>query len=139
MRRTLPYGTSHLPIRGDEDGSLIAIEEQVNVPFQLRRVFTIFQSKPGVVRGDHANRNSSFGFVCVAGTCRVRLLGKNREVMHDACLDSAEKLFWIGPMVWKEMYELSEDCVLIVLSDHLYDPDEYIYDFSVYEDYLEEK
>lgn len=136
MGETIKYGVNNLPVHGDQNGKLVAIEEMVSLPFEICRVFTIYGSAPGVVRGNHANRKSSFAFICLSGSCDVTLFGPGRDVSHKERLDSPDKLFWIGPMVWKAMTGFSADCILTVLSDHVYDPDEYIYDFNEYEQLL---
>ena len=136
MLHNLPNGINRLLIRGDQDGKLVAVEAMANLPFPLKRMFAIYGSNPDVIRGGHANRDSSFGFLCLAGSCDVRLLDADHKVVCEERLDSPDKLFWIGPMVWKEMYNFSTDCVLTVLSDCLYDPDEYVYDFAEYADLL---
>ncbi|MFW5872966.1 MAG: sugar 3,4-ketoisomerase [bacterium] len=115
---------------GDDLGYLVAIEEKTTIPFSIKRVFYVFDSKDGVVRGKHANLNSKFLLTCGKGSCKVRV--DNTEKNEIIILDSPEKALYLDNMVWKEMYDFSPDCGLIVISDHHYDPDEYIYDYVEY-------
>ena len=58
---------------GDERGKLVVIEGSRNVPFDIKRVFYIYGSDDTVVRGQHANRESEFVLINVAGESKVRI------------------------------------------------------------------
>lgn len=60
-------------VRGDERGSLIAIEEQRDIPFPIRRIYYIFGTQPGVIRGLHAHRQLQQVMVCLHGACKLQL------------------------------------------------------------------
>lgn len=109
---------------GDERGSLVALESGKTVPFEIKRVYYIFGTQPGVARGFHAHRKLRQVAVCVTGKCRMVLDdGKMRE---EAWLDSPNKGLVINEMVWREMHEFSSDCVLLVLASEHYDETDYI-------------
>ncbi|MHC1770509.1 MAG: FdtA/QdtA family cupin domain-containing protein [Flexilinea sp.] len=115
---------------GDENGHLVVIEENINVPFDIKRVFYIYGSRKDILRGNHANRKSEFMLINVSGTSKVRVdNGVYSEVFN---LDRAHVGVYIPRMVWKEMYDFSADSVLLVLSSELYDPDEYIRNKNAY-------
>ncbi len=115
-------------IKGDERGSLIALEEYRNIPFEIKRVYYIFDTKEGVVRGKHAHKNLQQVLICVKGSCKILLdNGKERKVIT---LDSPDKGLYIGSFVWREMYDFSPDCVLMVLADKYYDEEDYIRDYK---------
>lgn len=116
--------TSLLQVCGDERGSLIAIEEEKNIPFKIKRVYYIFNTQEGVSRGFHAHQNLNQMVIAVRGTCRFILDDgiERREVILG---DPAEGLF-IGPLIWREMHDFSDDCVLMILADKLYDDSDYI-------------
>lgn len=131
LGRSELFGLAAVPIRGDNRGKLVVIENMNGIPFNMKRIFMIYGTTSDAVRGAHANKDSSFAFMAMTGSCRVRL--KTHEgVVADEKLDSPGKLFWIERMVWKEMYDFSDDCTLVVISDHLYNPHEYINDFDEY-------
>lgn len=129
-------GTEYLVVRGGAAGKLIVVQGMNELPFSIARMFVIYETCRDTVRGAHANKRSSFGFLCLAGSCSIRLLGKGREIFREETLSEPNKLFWIGPMIWKEMYNFTSDCVLAVLSDQNYDANEYIYDFEEYDQTL---
>ena len=117
-----------IPLRRSQDprGTLVVAEGSRDVPFAIRRVFYMFGMEPGSVRGRHANRVSKMVFVCVAGRCRIKV-DDGRKVVEYELADPAQALF-TDRMTWKEMYDFGPDCVLLALSDSLYDAGEYISD-----------
>lgn len=119
---------------GDERGNLVVIEgEGMDIPFDIKRVFYIYGSDKDVVRGQHANRETEFLLVNVAGTSKVRVdNGTESEVIE---LNKPRMGLYIPTMLWKDMYDFSEDSVLLVLASRHYDGNEYIRN---YEDYLKE-
>jgi len=115
---------------GDERGSLVALEGNKNVPFSIRRVYCIFGTKKSVSRGFHAHKNLKQVVVCVAGSCRFVL--DNGVEKEDVVLDSPSKGLIVDKMIWREMYDFTDDCVLIVLADEVYDESDYIRDYQAF-------
>jgi dTDP-4-dehydrorhamnose 3,5-epimerase-like enzyme len=116
--------TVEFPALGDDRGSLVALETHKTVPFDVKRVYYIFSTKPGVSRGFHAHRDLQQVAVCVTGKCRIVLDdGHQRE---NVWLDSPTKGLLIGNLVWREMHDFSTDCVLLVLASELYNEADYI-------------
>lgn len=115
---------------GDERGSLVALESEQNVPFEIKRVYYIFGTKAGVARGYHAHRNLKQVAVCVTGSCRFVLDdGIRRE---EVILNSPTTGLVIEDMVWREMHDFSADCVLMVLANQYYDESDYIRDYEAF-------
>lgn len=126
-------GKNHLiifDIKGDERGSLVAIEGALSVPFEIRRVYYIFGTQPGVVRGCHAHSNLQQVAICVRGSCRFML--DDGSTRWSVTLDRPDQGLVIDPMVWHEMSNFSADCVLTVLASEHYDDADYIRDFDVF-------
>ena len=115
-------------MRGDERGSLIAIEEKNDIPFSIKRVYYIVDTQPGVARGLHAHRALRQVLVCVRGNCMV-LLDDGMEKMSVAMNKVSQGLL-VDPMIWHEMYDFSSDCVLLVLASDFYDEKDYIRDYG---------
>jgi dTDP-4-dehydrorhamnose 3,5-epimerase-like enzyme len=112
------------PPLGDDRGSLVALEAHKTVPFDVKRVYYIFGTKPGVSRGFHAHRALQQVAVCVTGKCRMVLDDGTRR--EDVWLDSPTKGLWIGDLVWREMHDFSPDCVLLVIANEHYNDADYI-------------
>jgi len=119
------------PPLGDDRGSLIALEGAKTVPFDIKRVYYIFDTKKGVSRGFHAHKELVQVAVCVKGSCKMLLDDGNSKA--EVTLDSPSKAVLIDKMVWHEMHEFSEDCVLLVLASEHYDEADYIRDYQDFE------
>lgn len=118
---------------GDERGKLVVIEGNQAIPFEIKRVFYIYDSDATVVRGQHANRTSEFVLINVAGTSKVRITDGKEEIIVE--LNQPMMGVYIPAMIWKDMYDFSNDSVLLVLASTHFDENEYIRN---YEDYLME-
>lgn len=113
---------------GDERGSLVALEAGRTIPFAIKRVYYIFGTQQNVARGFHAHHNLKQVAVCITGRCRMVLDdGKSRE---EVWLDAPTKGVSIGDLIWREMHDFSEDCVLLVLASEHYDEDDYIRNYE---------
>ena len=123
----------HFDDLGDERGKLVVIEGGQAIPFEIKRVFYIYDSDDTVVRGQHANRESEFVLINVAGKSKVRITDGEEEIMVE--LDRPMTGVYIPKMIWKDMYDFSEDSILLVLASTHYDGAEYIRD---YDEYLKE-
>lgn len=121
----------HFPPLGDERGSLVALETGKTVPFDIKRVYYIFATQKDVARGFHAHKNLKQIVVCVTGKCRMVL--DDSKVRQEIWLDSPTKGLLISDLVWREMHDFSQDCVLLVLASEHYDESDYIRD---YEDFI---
>ena len=116
------------PSLGDARGSLIALEGNKIIPFDINRVYYIFGTESGVARGFHAHKQLQQVAVCVTGKCRMVL--DNGTVREEVWLDSPTKGLLISDMIWREMHDFSDDCVLLVLASEHYDEADYIRDYQ---------
>lgn len=117
---------------GDERGKLVVVEGEKDIPFEIKRVFYIYGSDSTVIRGQHANLNSEFVLINVAGKSKVKVTNGKDEAIID--LDKPMKGVYLPKMVWKEMYDFSSDSVLLVLTNTYFDAKEYIRDYKKYLD-----
>jgi dTDP-4-dehydrorhamnose 3,5-epimerase-like enzyme len=113
---------------GDDRGSLIAIEEGYNTPFEIKRVYYIFDTKSGVERGFHAHINLKQLAITVKGSCTFVL--DNGTTREEIKLDNPNQGLLIEGLIWREMKDFSPDCVLIVLASEHYDESDYIRDYD---------
>ena len=114
----------------DKKGSLTVIQEFSEIPFQIRRLFYSYNIPANVTRGNHANRFSRFGLCSIVGACSVVVDDGFQKT--DYQLQSPNTILYIDKMIWKQMKNFSEDNVLLVVSDQLYNRDEYITDYEEY-------
>lgn len=121
-----------LPQHGDDSrGQLVIAEAGTTIPFAIKRVFYIYGVDRQTIRGAHANRNTEFVLICIVGKCKIRVKdGRENEVVY--CLERPNEGIYLPKMVWKDMYDFSEDAVLLVLASEHYDIVEYIRDYDAY-------
>lgn len=126
----MTYKVLNFQQKGDDRGRLVVVESQLDIPFDIQRIFYIYDSENDVIRGQHANYNSQFVLINVSGTSKVRIHDGYTESI--VVLDHPHMGVFLPKMVWKEMYDFSDDSILLVLSDHHYDSNEYIRDFQFF-------
>ncbi len=121
----------------DSRGKLIAIEAEKDVPFQIQRVYYIYDTKDDAHRGFHAHKSLQQYLVCMHGSCKI-LLDDGAERATVELNDPSEGLY-IGPSTWREMYDFSSDAVLVVFASMQYDESDYIRDYNVFLQFVERK
>jgi dTDP-4-dehydrorhamnose 3,5-epimerase-like enzyme len=122
----------HLARLGDERGQLVSLESNKNIPIEIKRVYYLTGTKEGVPRGFHAHKELEQIAVCVAGRCRMVI--DNGTYKEEVWLDSPNKAILIEKMIWREMHDFSDDCVLLVLASEHYDESDYIRDYLEFVD-----
>ncbi len=119
---------------GDDRGQLVALEESKNIPFSVKRVYYMYDTTPGVSRGKHAHKCLQQIMICIHGSCKVLLdNGKEKETV---LLDKPNEGIYISNDVWREMFDFSDDAVLVVLASELYDESDYIRNYDEFIKYV---
>ena len=113
-------------------GSLTAIEGAVDIPFDVKRVYYIYDVPNEVRRGFHSHVDLHQVLICVHGS--VKILTKTPFEEQVIELSRPNKGLYIGPMIWREMYDFSEGAVLLVLASEHYTEDDYIRDYAKYKE-----
>ena len=117
---------------GDEHGQLISMEEFKDIPFHIKRVYYMYDTQDGVVRGKHAHKNLEQILVCIHGSCKILLdNGHEKKIIP---LERPYEGLYVASSMWREMYDFSKDTVLLVFASELYDESDYIRD---YDEFLE--
>ena len=122
------FSIINLKLIGDERGSLISLEGNVNVPFDIKRVYYIFDTKEDVERGFHAHINLKQLVVSVKGSCTFVL--DNGIKKEELILSKPNQGLFIEGLIWREMKNFSSDCVLIVLASEYYNESDYIRNYD---------
>ena len=115
---------------GDERGQLIAVENNKDIPFDIKRIYYIFDTKKNVRRGFHAHFKLKQVLICVKGSCKIHL--EEGDESAEVTLDNPSKGLLINGLIWREMYDFSDDAVLLVLASDFYDEKDYIRDYNRY-------
>ena len=116
------------PVRGDERGQLVAIEYNIDVPFEIKRIFYIYGTTQGVPRGNHAHYKTKQYLISVSGSCKVTLDNGLEKSTYE--LNSQNKGLLQNEYVWGVMHDFSYDCVLLVLASEHYEDADYIRDYN---------
>lgn len=115
---------------GDARGMLVALEEFTDIPFRIKRVYYMYDTLPGVVRGHHAHKQLEQILICIHGSCKVLLdNGREKKIVP---LEKPYEGLYISHAMWREMYDFSEDAVLMVLASEVYDESDYIRDYDAF-------
>ena len=117
-----------LSLLGDERGSLVVMDQLSGVPFDIKRIYYIFDTKEGVSRGFHAHKFLHQIAVCVSGSCHMTL--DDGVIRESFCMDSPCMALDIPPLLWHEMHNFSKDCVLLMIASDIYDESDYIRDYD---------
>ena len=127
----------HLEEHGDNRGTLIALEQMANIPFEIKRVYYMFDTVSGVRRGFHAHKCLKQMLICVHGSCKI-LLDDGSE-KQEVLLDKPNKGLIIESNIWREMFDFSEDAVLMVVASELYDESDHIRNYDDFIAYIREE
>lgn len=127
----------HFEPHGDERGQLIALEENHNIPFDIKRVYYMYDTGAGVRRGYHAHKCLRQILICVHGSCKILL--DNGFEKETVTLDDPREGLYLESNTWREMFDFSSDAVLMVLASEWYDESDYIRDYDAFLRYVKEE
>lgn len=128
--------TYEFDLHGDERGELIALEElSKDVPFDIKRVYYMYNTTPGFVRGRHAHRKLEQILICVHGSCKILL--DDATERRVVTLDKPNLGLHISNYMWREMFDFSPDAVLLVLASEHYNEADYIRDYEEFFNFVE--
>jgi len=111
----------------DPNGVLCVYESGQQVPFIIRRVFTV-SAMGGDMRGDHAHKQCSQLLVCVSG--QIRVICDNGLAVTHHLLDSMNCGLLVPPGIWAKEEYVTDGAILMVLCDRNYDEEDYIRDYN---------
>jgi len=117
-------------VLGDNRGQLVALEENKEIPFDIKRVFYIYGTQPNTPRGNHSHYKTKQFLIAVNGSCKVTLDdGKTKETFD---LNKPNLGLFQDALIWGTMHDFSSDCVLVVLASEHYDESDYIRDYDMF-------
>lgn len=122
------------PQHGDERGNLVALEELKDIPFEIKRVYYMYDTLKGVVRGKHAHKSLCQILICIHGQCKIHL--DDGFEQEEVLLDKPYEGLYLSNNIWREMYDFSTDAVLMVLASALYQEEDYIRDYMEFKEYI---
>jgi hypothetical protein len=115
----------------DPRGNLTPIESFLDVPFQIQRVYYLYDVPGGASRGGHAHRKLQQLIVAVSGSFDVTLYDGHQKVSFQ--LNRSYFGLLVAPMTWREIDNFSSASVCMVLASELYSEDDYYRDLKEFE------
>lgn len=113
---------------GDERGQLVALEEFKDIPFNIKRVYFMYETASGIRRGYHAHKSLQQILICIHGSCKILLdNGSEKKIV---CLERPYEGLYVPHDFWHEMYEFSSGAVLMVLASDYYKEEDYIRNYD---------
>lgn len=117
-----------LPRMDDPRGKLTFIEQARHVPFDIKRVFYLYDVPTGESRGAHAHRTLQQFLICMSGSFDVAVDdGRSRSTLH---LNRPWRGLFIPPMIWAAEVNFDPGSICLVLASGLYDEMDYIRDYA---------
>lgn len=114
----------------DLRGSLVAVESGGDLPFDIRRVFVVYDVPSIESRGAHAHRECQQFLVALGGT--VNVIVSDGTTSEEIVLNSPSVGLYVPAMIWATQYQYSRSASLVVMASHAYDSDDYIRDFDAF-------
>ena len=119
-----------LPKISDARGNLTFVEENRHIPFEIKRVYYLYDVPGGESRGGHAHKRLEQFIIAASGSFDVILDdGFDRKRFH---LNRSYYGLYVHSMIWRELDNFSSGSVCLVLASELYDKDDYIYDYATF-------
>ena len=119
-----------------DSGVLTFLESERDVPFAVKRVYYIYDLAQEAHRGFHAHKALRQYLICVHGKCEI-LLDDGVQRKTVLLSDPSEGLY-VGSGIWREMYAFSHEAVLLVLASEYFDESDYIRDYDLFLQYVNE-
>ncbi|MCT9810368.1 FdtA/QdtA family cupin domain-containing protein [Acidovorax sp. Be4] len=117
-----------LPRIQDPRGNLTFIEGSTHVPFDIQRVYYLYDVPGGAERGGHAHKALHQLIIAISGSFDVHLDdGKEKKVFH---LNRSFQGLYVCPMMWRELNNFSSGAVCMVVASEKYDEDDYYRNYS---------
>lgn len=123
----------YLPQEGDRNGRITAINNSVEIPFDIKRVFYLYDIPGGESRGAHAHKECHQFLTATSGAFEVLL--DDGKVKRQVMLNRPDVGLHIPPGIWASEINFSSGAICLVLASHEYDESDYIRDYSQYLDF----
>lgn len=123
----------HLDKIHNRAGNITIVEGGRNVPFQVERVYYLYDIPGGASRGGHAHKKLAQLVVAASGSFKVVLDDGNQQVTHE--LNRPDRGLLIAPGIWRELHDFSSGAICLVLASEKYEESDFIrnyHDFQLY-------
>jgi hypothetical protein len=119
-----------LPKIHNRAGNLTALENNISVPFDVKRVYYLYDIPGGEARGGHAHKKLEQFLIAASGAFDIMLDdGTNKKVVR---LDRPYMGLHIVPGIWRELSNFSSGAICLVIASRVYEESDYIRDYSLF-------
>ena len=136
MKKTSVYDCSIIELskhHSSRKGNLSVVENGVTLPFDVKRVYYLYDVPGGESRGAHAHRDLSQLIVAVSGSFKVTLDDGN--IKRTFVLNRPYQGLYVKPGLWRDLDDFSSGSVCMVLASEVYQEDDYIRDYEEFIEY----
>jgi WxcM-like, C-terminal len=125
----------HLPKIHNEAGNITALENRKNIPFDVKRIYYLYDVPGGAERGGHGHKDLQQFIIALSGSFDVLIDdGNNKKIIH---LDRPYIGLHIIPGIWRELLNFSSGAICLVLASSIYDASDYIRNYETYKEYIQ--
>jgi hypothetical protein len=121
---------TQLPRIQDPRGNLTFVEGGNHIPFDIRRVYYLYDVPGGSERGGHAHKNLHQMIIAISGSFDIHIDdGKAKKTIH---MNRSYYGLYVCPMIWREINNFSSAAVCMVLASEVYDESDYYRDYAIF-------
>lgn len=118
----------HLPKIENRAGNITPVENNKEIPFDIKRIYYLYDIPGGEKRGAHAHKKLQQLLIAASGSFDVTLFdGTNKKTFH---LSQPYIGLYIAPGMWRDIGNFSSGSISLVLASHKYDPKDYIREYE---------
>ena len=135
MKKTSVYDCPVLPLNKIHNpaGNITIVEGKKNIPFNIQRIYYLYDIPGGESRGGHAHKGLYQLIIAASGSFEVMLDdGTNKKIVR---LNRPNHGLLVVPGIWRELFEFSSGSICLVLASHKYDEDDYIREYQNFKNY----
>jgi dTDP-4-dehydrorhamnose 3,5-epimerase-like enzyme len=120
---------------GDDRGQLFSLEGNQNIPFDIKRIYYMYGMQSDVPRGFHAHKELQQVAICIKGSCKLQM--DDGRIKEEVVIGKANVGLVIDKLIWHEMHDFSDDCILMVIASDHYDENDYIRNYKQFIKFIE--
>lgn len=134
MRRSNLINLIELPLKSDDRGDLVFLEAKKHLPFSIKRLFYIFNTRSTMPRGFHAHKKNRLVLICLAGTVVIKL--DDGSNVNQIRLNRPNQALLIEPKIWHNLEQFSPGAIVLACASEPYDEKDYIRDYQEFIKYV---